>query len=242
MIVNSLTNIIKPLENDVFSITGFGGKTTVMYLIGHENKDKKVLLTTSTKIFKNNYYTQVIGDEAALLHKPVDGVTIICNNDKDKNKLKPLRYGTLKRIVNKFDYTLIESDGAKQFLLKGYNENEPIIYDITKTTIGVVTLKKINANANEQNVFRLNEFLSQTGLKYNESIIVNTFANLILNNNCIFKNSLGRKILIINQVESLEELVIAKNLKDILLNQTKIEFDKIIIGSCKENKWIEELN
>lgn len=240
MIVNSLTSLIKPLENDVFSITGFGGKTSIMYLIGYENEDKKVLLTTSTKIFKNNYYNQVIGDEQALYYKPANGITIVGNTDVDKSKLKPLRYFTLKKIIKNYNYTLIESDGAKQFLLKGYNETEPIIYDITKTTIGVITLKKINENANEQNVFRIKEFLSQTGLKHNEPILINTFANLILNNNCIFKDSIGRKILIINQVECLDDLVLAKNLKEILLNQNKIEFDKIIIGSCKENKWIEE--
>jgi hypothetical protein len=52
---------------------------------------------------------------------------------------------------------------------------------------------------------------------------------LILNKDCIFKNALGRKILIINQVETLDDLVIARNLRDILLNQNTQDEIQIII-------------
>lgn len=205
------------MEN-IISIVGAGGKTTLMFKTAEElRKSYKVLVTTTTKIFlpdKNQYdYIGLSMDKINELNKQSEnGIYVYGESVTSENKIIGLSPDFLESITKYFDYVIIESDGSKRKFIKGWNETEPVIINNTTLTYGVLNLKALGMEINEENVHRAHEFIKITNSKMNEKININHLVSMVYNINGLFKNSKGKRILcVIGDNQELVDCIIKFN-------------------------------
>jgi len=184
----------------VVSVVGAGGKTTLIFSLAERLKaDYKVLVTTTTKIGlpeKNQYDFMAIGCEnfPGFNSQKQNGIYVYGASVNDENKLVGLVPALLDSLTAFFDYILIESDGAKRKLVKGWNSYEPVICKSTTHTIGVLNLNALGMEVNEDNVHRVDEFIKITGAQRGKPISENQLARLVFHKNGLFKASRGARI------------------------------------------------
>ena len=143
-------------KKDIITITGVGGKTTLMFLLSGElSKLGKVMVTTTTKIYipeKSQFEKMYISDEEITGENK--NIFVVGKEKKDK-KLIGIGYHEIERLKDDFDYILIEGDGSKEKFLKEWNDIEPCIPNFSNVIIGVINLDVIELDLIEGNIHRL---------------------------------------------------------------------------------------
>lgn len=166
-----------------------------------------------------------------------------CNIDSSKVnplKIKGLTFDQLDKIAPYFDIVIIEGDGSKEKSLKGWRDLEPVVYNKTTKTIGVVDISSVGLYINEENIHRLDKFLEIINEDLAKIVNLTHIKNMILNKNGLFKIYKGEKILFINKVENINNEIHALNLIENIKNENPSYIDKFIYGSIFKNKFIEE--
>lgn len=108
----------------VIIVCGAGGKTSYINNISKKYKNKKVIITTTTKIFKTENYISHIDEET---FKNNNIITL--GKEFDKDKLIYAGNKELKNALRFADIIFIEADGSKYHALKIPNNKEPVIPD-----------------------------------------------------------------------------------------------------------------
>lgn len=203
-------------KNQVISIVGAGGKTSLMFKLAEElRKDNKVAIITTTKIYKPqlNQYDKLIlkshcnlSDSLKKLRPYKNGCYVIADDINNDNKLTGLKDKDIEIIIKNFDYTLIESDGAKRKFLKAWREDEPVISKFTTKTIGVMNIKSLGMSINSENIHRVDKFLALTGGKLQKTVSIEDLIKIICDKNGMFHNGLGENIVYFNGVNFLESM------------------------------------
>lgn len=235
----SILNLLDINDGSKVAVVGCGGKTSLISLISNENIEKRVLVTTTTKIYP------IIGDGVHFLgedilaknHVPQKGINCMGIYDESKGKLCQLSYTTLKYIINKYDIVLIEADGSRGLPCKGWEEYEPLVPDLVTHTIGVVTLGGLFMPATEKYVLRLPKFCDLTDLNYGDTITLDSIVKMLCGKDGMFKNAVGKKILFLNQIEDNKSEKLASQLIDKVVSEYPYLFSKIIYGSVKYNRF-----
>lgn len=249
----NLIDTFKIKNKDIVTIVGAGGKTSLMFSASSLlRKNYKVLVTTTTNIYVPNekFYDKMImlceikGENYNnLIEKSNNGVYVIGNEivnnlEADKSKIKGLNFEALDKIIPYFDIVIIEGDGSKEKPLKGWKDLEPVVYNKTTKTIGVVDIKTIGLNINEENIHRLDEFLKIINDEEAKKVKVKHLKNIILNKKGLFKSFEGEKILFINKTENIKD----KKNAVLLINKVKDEnlsyINKFIYGSITKNEFL----
>ncbi|STO30778.1 molybdopterin-guanine dinucleotide biosynthesis protein A [Fusobacterium necrogenes] len=164
-----LVKVFDIKKGDVITITGAGGKTSLMFSLARElSVSGKVLITTTTKIF---------------LPKPEEFEVLITANNKIKglsknifvygeklenNKLYSPSYDKIYNLKKEFDYILIEGDGAKEKKIKAWSDTEPCIPPFSTKTIGVINLDILNLKLEKNNIHRFEIFKEKFSLYINK--------------------------------------------------------------------------
>lgn len=239
-----LYEILNIKKHNVVSIVGAGGKTTLMFKLANELKDKgKVLVTTTTKIYKPNE------NEVKYLSIGKEGYKFIKNNKEygiyaygedvnKEDKLIGIDPNLVDDLKNTFNYILIEADGSKKKDLKAWNENEPIICSVNDKYIGVLSLNSINIEINNNNIHRIEEFLTLTNSNIGEKVNLDILIEIIFNKKGLFKSSVGENILFLNKVEIIEEKILNLFLDKIINKNKEVKIlNKIVYGSLKYNSF-----
>ena len=231
-------------KGDVVSIVGTGGKTTLLFKMGKELKEQhKVLLTTSTKIYKpkiENYdyiYTSI---EDYKYNNIKNGITVLSKDiNYENNKLIGIDDNILEEVIDDFDLVFIEADGSRNLPLKGWKSHEPpILYKTTKT-IGIIPISILEQKISEDIIYGFEEFKNFLN---NDDVIDNKVVGRICSSNeGIFKNSKGELYIYINKVDSVEDLKKAQDLAKYLKgNIVGNPFNfKICYGSLKNGVYYE---
>ena len=231
-----LSTLLNLNKYEKITIVGAGGKTTCLFTLAKELKDNKVLVTTTTKIYEPN---KDMYDELILESNDLDdidiknGITVFGKEVDLYGKLLCPNEKNINKISKNFDYVLIEGDGSKEKPIKGWNENEPVVLEDTTITIGILSIKNIGNKINEKNIHRLNKFMILTNTKEDDEIDVIILSEIVNNSNGLFKNSKGKKILLINGVESQKEVEMAR----LLLENISVDLELVLAGSLKEKKF-----
>lgn len=232
--MQKLSKLFDIKKNDIISITGTGGKTTLMFSLAQSLcQSGSVLITTSTKIalpetgFDKLYksfdqYQKPDNNEIVVLGEYIEG----------KNKLKSIGYENLKKIISDFDYVLIEADGSRNLPLKFWYDYEPVIYDFSTKTIVVISIKVYGKNPSPDFIYNYDNFIENIG---SEKIGYNTFNKLISYENGCFKDFIGDKYVFINQVETDEDI---SNVREIIKNDKS--GIKILYGSLLKERFYED--
>lgn len=241
-----LIDLLDLKNNSVLSVVGSGGKTSFCEKISFElfqkfGISKSILFSTTTKIkdFENPIYKKII-------HKSENDISLnsyfnlkgLCvTGIKKETKIMSLPLEKLKYILEIFDYSVLEADGSKRKPIKAWNDTEPVYVKNTTHTIAIIPIKAIGLFINNINIHRLEIFQKNFNKRKKEKIDIELLKEIILNENGLFKNSLGEKILFINQVETksdLENVILLIN----LLKKEKEKFiDKIIYGSLHNDEY-----
>lgn len=168
----------------VISIVGCGGKSTLLKYLSKTFPYKKILVTTSTKMYKKQLeFADYIN------HTTYENPGIYAiYKEFDEEKCTSIGYENLLKIHKLFDLVIIEADGCKCLPIKLSNrENEPVIYNFTTHTIGIINLDFLNVPLNVNNTFNY-EITKET--TYSKRAI----DDFIYNKDGLFKNSCGEKI------------------------------------------------
>ncbi len=217
-------------KKEIISFVGAGGKTTTIFTLAEELKSlgKKVLITTTTKIFvpdKESYDNFFLSSIEKDKIKP--GTISIYAEKIDKGKINEVAREDLEAIIGKdyFDYYLIEADGAKHKPIKAPKDYEPIITNSTTKTIGLIGLDALYKNIVEIS-HRSELLLKLLGRKSTDSIEKKDLINLTLDKKGLFKDSIGEKILLLNKANNSFLVEEAKSIREELY---KYNFKNVII-------------
>lgn len=218
-------------KNDIISITGAGGKTSLLFSLALDlSKYGKVLVTTTTKIFvplKEQYNHLCLGN----ISLPISENSITVFGEKIENeKIWSASLDKIENISQYFDYILIEADGTMGKPLKGWKENEPQIPSFSTKTIAVIDVSILGMPIDDINVHRLDLFNRQFNSSCSNVITLDILTGYIYSNN-LFKNSSGENYLFFNKIESL------CSFKKFFTVANALKFKNIIWGSIKENNF-----
>ena len=245
---------ILPLKTGgIVSLTGAGGKTSVMFHLaaGLSDAGKKVLTTTTTKIYPPlplqsetiilSNSTDELLEKASVIIRNKNHITAASALIRKENKLKGFSTEMIHQIQqsNFFDWILIEADGAAQRLLKAPAEHEPVIPVNTDIWIGVAGLDVIDKPLVESIVFRP-ELVSQiTGLPIGKPIGESHLATLALHPLGFLKNVPTKAIrcFFLNKADNKKAMDSGRKIVNQIKDMESGQLNAVVIGEA-QNKLI----
>ncbi|MET3617651.1 putative selenium-dependent hydroxylase accessory protein YqeC [Peptoniphilus olsenii] len=235
----NISKLLKIKNGDIISITGCGGKTTLMNKLAKELRNKgRVLICTSTKIKRpTNKEADFIYDSFTDYEKVKDKNIIVAIGKllPQKNKLSSITEHDINSIKKDFNYIIIEADGCRNLPLKMWKSHEPVIYNISNKNIAVFSAKTIDRKIEEDFIYNYAEFKKVIEDRFvNEDV----FLKLINSNPGPFKNFNKEKFVFFNQVETKNERTRVREVISYLKNNT--EGIKYISGSLLEEEYYED--
>lgn len=126
------------IKRGVTAVIGAGGKTTLLYTLGRELAEgHTVLLCTTTKIFP--FPDLPCARTAAELDALRRSHRLLCTGTEIPGTGKLTAPETpMAALAERFDYVLVEADGAARRPLKAHAPHEPVIPDCAGQTVLVV--------------------------------------------------------------------------------------------------------
>lgn len=223
MIRLEIYEILTLKEGDILSFVGGGGKTTTIFQLAKEliNLNKKVLITTTTAMYnpdEKQYDYYFLGDIGDFL--PENGTVAVLGDRVEKGKLLGSSVFTIERIASRqlFDFILIEADGSKRRPIKAYAHHEPVIPSCTTMTVGVIGLDCLGKRI-EDIAHRPDKFARVVDVDLSDKIDENMIVRLILHKKGLFKDSVGRKVLLLNKAFDRSLIVSGLKIRNILLKE-----------------------
>jgi len=239
-------------RGEMVALIGAGGKTTTLYSLAHElwEQGEKVLVTTTTKIFKpakpHVHRLFLAQDLEALLRElgkienPV--VVGVGQGMDDSGKLlglSPEWFNTLKR-KGMMDSILIEADGAASRPLKIPAEHEPVIPEGCDLTVWVMGIKVLGRPLTTDWVHRAERGAALLGVELGAPVTEDVILNLVRNPAGCLRGipPKSRKLALINQADSPEEVRQASALGHALL---QLGLERVVITSYLGTDAVKEV-
>lgn len=235
----TITDYLGIFDGSAAAVIGCGGKTSFIRLAANKFRDKKVLISPTTKMLP-------MKDEGIILcetlrqcmeHRPKAGIRCMGLLDENGKKLKALPGHILAAKIPEYDITLLEADGSRGLPCKGWLETEPVVPGFCTHTIGIVTLTALGKPATGTFVHRLPEFLSLTGLKEGEVITLEALEAMLCASKGMFKNSVGLRCILVNKVEDDADARAASGFLQNIKRKYPERFAKLIYGSVHFDIW-----
>lgn len=231
----SLKDLFGIKRGDVVTITGSGGKTSLMFALADLlKKEGRVLITTSTKIGlpqkgQADYICSSLSQYKKIRKEKFS--LVLGEYLKEKDKLSSIGEGELEKIRGDFDFILIEGDGSRNLPLKYRKDYEPVIFPQTTKTIAVFPIKVLGKSPSRDLIYNYEAYKREIG----KGIIdEEAFLKLIKSTPGPFKDFPGEKFVYINQADTDLERNKAEKLIDFLRENTRdIEY---AYGSLPDRK------
>jgi probable selenium-dependent hydroxylase accessory protein YqeC len=225
----------------IAAVVGCGGKTSLISLLACKLRNRKVLVSTTTKIYppKNDGVMLCETLRQCEEHEPQNGVQYMGLMNNASGKLEALPGTLLAELVPRYDIVFLEADGSRGLPCKGWQENEPVVPHSCTHTIGVVTINALGKAADATVVHRLPEFLALTGLREGETITALALEAMVCASKGMFKNSAGRQYVLVNQAEDDSATGAALSFLQTIKEKYKNRFVKLLLGSVHHDAWRE---
>lgn len=237
---------LKILKHRVISITGGGGKTSLMFALGRYSAEKTfTLLTTTTKIFPphdDESHFIVIAKPDELLKKfelmePLPRM-MTATKERSGEKLSGYTPEDIAEIIsgNSVGRAIIEADGSRGLSLKAYEDWEPPVPSYTDCQFILMGADIFNETLSSANVFRFDIIKNKFSIQTGEYLSFVNCAAMLSNKDEYLKNSpeSAFRILFINKCDLLtDEMLdeISEKLPPLLKG-----YDAMIMGSVKLDK------
>lgn len=122
----------------VTAIIGSGGKTTLLYTLAEELKEKgKVIICTTTRIRIPDRYQTVTGGVKEILSAMEDNDVVCAGTPAESGKIGTSSV-TFEELTGMADYVLTEADGSRGLPLKAHAGYEPVIPEISESVIHLI--------------------------------------------------------------------------------------------------------
>lgn len=236
-----LSRLLGLQPGEALAVVGCGGKTSLIGLLAQENSAQKVLLlpTTHIGLLRPGLALCCTTRAESLAHTPQPGVQCLAQWEPASGKLRALPEEDWPRLAQGYDLVLMEADGSRMLPCKGWHEGEPVVPAFATRTIGVVTTAALGRPVGEDTVHRPEAFRALTGLGKGDVITVAALAAMVAAPQGMFRHAVGRRLLLINQVESGPALQHARDLAAALCQNWPGALPRILAGSVRQNSWQE---
>jgi probable selenium-dependent hydroxylase accessory protein YqeC len=237
---------------EMVSLIGAGGKTTTLFRLAKELREKggKILVTTTTKIFKPNkphverlFLVQDLNaliTESRNIPRPI--IIGAGYGVDDEGKLLGLPGPWLDEIKKsaEFDTILVEADGAASRLFKVPSELEPVVPDHSSRVIWTMAIKVIGKPLDANSVHRAERALALLGVSPGTILTHQHIVKLLAHGDGCLKGipAASRKVALINQADSPEEIQAAKKLAGALL---PLGFERAVIASFLSDEAVKNV-
>lgn len=198
-----------PIEQPgVLACTGAGGKTSLLQTLAKEGRSCyfPVILSTTTKMFFHqiekfgpviaNDYDEGAGRIAAQLAAGASAAWV-SSREGDKCLGVPAQWLDRLAVANPSSQLLVEADGARGRMIKVPAAYEPVIPLSTAITVGVLNLQALGQPLDEVVAHRAELVSYLLNKPLGKKLEVLDFAAVALHEQGIFKNSRGRKVLLL---------------------------------------------
>ena len=247
--IRAVDDSLEIMKYKVISITGGGGKTSLMFALGRYSAENAfTLLTTTTKIFppeKNECPFEIIAGPDDLI-KALEGSVrlpsmITAAKERSGEKLSGYTPEDIAEIVSKINTgrTIIEADGSRGLSLKAYEEWEPPVPAITDCHFIIMGADIFTEPVSAANVFRFDILKNKFSMQAGEYLSFANCAATLSNRDEYLKNSpeSALRILFINKCDLLTDAMLAEISEKFppLLKG----YDHMIMGSIQMDKLFE---
>lgn len=237
--INSLSKAINLNIKENIAVIGMGGKSSFCYNLCLENIDKKIALSTTTKMYEASFLDIKCKEELfhtfyevlpKTLYKGVNFFGKSLNTNPPKvGFISEDFLSCVSKISDNFIY---EADGSKQKMLKCWKQNEPVFLQNTHKIIGILPIKVLYKQINESFIHNILLFLQKTNTKLNDIITFDILRKVVFE---MFKKAPknAKKYIFINHVENEKDLENAIKLSSIF------EYE-VFLGSLKTKQYYHE--
>jgi len=231
----------------VVSVAGAGGKTTLMYALAGEilSRRRTVVTTTTTKILaprpQESPCTLLVKDDPELrsLEEKLTQfrhVTVAHSLIPDIGKLEGITDEVVTSCSRAAHYVIVEADGAAGRPIKAPESWEPVVPECTNLVVYMVGLDCVGRPATDQWVFRLDRFLSLTGIKLGDAIRGFTVGRLLSHPDGALKGvPVGVPVIpFLNKADLLTDAKAVDEIAEALSTLAKDRFLTLVIGSMRQ--------
>jgi probable selenium-dependent hydroxylase accessory protein YqeC len=252
----SLSEALGLKTREMISLTGAGGKTTLMFRLARELslEGKKVITTTTTKILKPSEdeapYLFLSGDEEQIrefVDRRLDqyGHITLAKEEIGGGKLRGISPEFADSLWNLYDMDalIIEADGAAGRPVKAPREGEPVIPLSTTLVVAVLGLDGVGKELNDKNVFQAERVSKLTGIPENEKMTEEGMALLMTHPQGLFKGApnSSRLAAFLNKVDIPDGLSRAGKIVRGIFDKKDVKIERIISGQLKSEPPVVEV-
>lgn len=252
----TLTESLGLARREVISLTGAGGKTTLMFRLAKELSltGKKIVTTTTTKILEpspgETVSLFVHTDEEEIkqfIDTHLDGYRhiTVASERLESGKLKGVSPDLVNDLwsANQIDYIIVEADGAAGRPIKAPQEGEPVIPSSTTTVVAILGVDGVGTEMAEKNVFRVDRVSRLTGIPIGEGVTEEAIAVLMTHPEGIFKGapSSSKMIGFLNKVDTPNGITKAKRVAQKIIQKRYPQMERVVLGQLKSESPIVEV-
>lgn len=235
-----METILKLKKYKDIALVGAGGKTTLVNRLTELLRHQHKILVSSTTIFLKpnstsfdfiDYYYDQEYDLSVIKDK---GIYMIGRGRTQEDLIMGVEKEDIEYLSGGFDHTIIECDFSNGRPLKGFRDFEPVIPNTTDVTIGIIDIQSLGLLVNSKNIHNLDKYIELTGSAIGSLVTINHLAKIVDDENALFKNAVGKRVLFINKVEKELDQALALSLYEAIdLNR----LDMIIEGSLIMDRY-----
>lgn len=252
----SLSEALGLKTREMISLTGAGGKTTLMFRLARELflEGKKVITTTTTKILEpsedESLHLFVSEDEEKVKefvdrHLDEYGHITLAKERIGRGKLRGISPELADSLWNLYDIDvlIIEADGASGRPVKAPREGEPVIPSNTTLVVAVLGLDGVEKELNDQNVFQASRVSKLTGIPEDEKMTEEGMALLMTHPEGLFKGApnSSRLAAFLNKVDIPDGLNMAERIARNIFEKKDVKIDRVILGQLKSEPPVVEV-
>lgn len=252
----SLSEALGLKTREMVSLTGAGGKTTLMFRLAGELflQGKKVITTTTTKILEptkdETPHLFVSGEEGKVrdfVSRRLDeyGHITLAGERLGSGKLKGLSSGFLNNLWNSYeiDAIIIEADGAAGRPVKAPKEGEPVIPSGTTLVMALLGVDGVGIALTDENVFQAERISKITGIPAGGKMTEEGMALLMTHPEGLFKSApdSSRLTAFLNKVDISEGLVKARKIARNIFEKKAVKIERVILGQLKSEPPVIEI-
>ena len=238
-----VTDYLSISTGSVAAVVGCGGKTSLVELMADRLREKKVLISTTTKIYPPKMKDIMLCETLRQCeeHEPQTGIQCMGLLNRASGKLEALPDAFLADLQSRYDIVLLEADGSRGLACKGWLANEPVVPHYCTHTVGLLTMGALGKPAGENTVHRLPEFFALTNVGEGQTITVEALEAMVCAPGGMFKNSAGQRYVLVNQIEDDASAAAALTFLRTIKEKYPARFEKLLFGSVRHDAWQEVL-
>ena len=239
-------------SRDHVAMVGGGGKTSLMFSLAEElrQKGKRVITSTTTKIllhealrspcilyardlnFQTDHLVEKLGNHGHLF---------VAQRVIESGKVEGIGPTLADKLYRDsgVDYMLVEADGSSGHPVKAHAEHEPVVPRSATKVVAMMGLDAMGGALESALVFRVDHFIRLTGLDRGRKLVSPILAKLFLKSGGLFKGAppVSKRIAFLNKLDHLKDDGRARELADLITQHGETQIDRVIIGSVKKGVY-----